>query len=205
MKTSKEGHSDMTRTRKDTGGADEHNDSGNFVHPVAEKAPRNRVLEEVVDTGENSMDAGSLVTDGDSQFTQSPTPSQETVGGSRRKKKAVAPKKPRVWTDGKEHNLIELMKDRVYMFDLNAGDYHNKYKKRAGWAHIVKELGIPGEHTNNKNAYMIDITSDERKIAFIIMLLVVCRQRYNIAKHGIRVNEHTLSWHHICPTPHPNA
>lgn len=53
MKIGEEAQLNMTRAQKDTPAADQHNESGNFVNPIAEKVPRNCVLE---DTGENSMD-----------------------------------------------------------------------------------------------------------------------------------------------------
>lgn len=37
------------------------------------------------------------------------------------------------------------MRERVYMFDGSAEDYHNREKKKAGWAHIVNKLGVSGK------------------------------------------------------------
>lgn len=132
----------MTRVRK---GVDEPNDDSQgvgFNMPIAEKAPRNRV----VAPAEDSMDVpGSMAsnTDMGSEATQSPTQTQESVGG-KAKRKDKGRKRPKVWDAKKEESLIEMMRERVFMYDMEDAGYHNRTKKLAAKAYIAKELGVTG-------------------------------------------------------------
>lgn len=114
-----------------------------FIVPIAEKAPRNRGIP----PSENSMDMSDVSvasnTDIDCQATQSPAQSQQSVDAQGKRKKK-GPKRPKVWDGKKEENLIEMMRERIYMYDMDNDSYHNRIKKNAAVAYMAKELGVTG-------------------------------------------------------------
>lgn len=134
----------MTRAKKGSvEGEERHPHAPQFVQPVAEKTPRTRVQrnapqEQPADVG---VDAKSN-TDPDSVATEDTMTSQKSVDGKSGKKKTYKPKRPKIWTPQKEENLIELIKERVYMYKMDENGYHNRYKKSATITHIATDWGL---------------------------------------------------------------
>lgn len=61
-----------------------------------------------------------------------------------KKKKKKKPRPVKVWTSAREERLIELYKERLFMYDMAKAGYHNRCKKSSTLKYIADQLGVPG-------------------------------------------------------------
>lgn len=134
----------MTRASKATIEGENEGNVTAPTHPIARKAPRTR------SAGIGNMDAPStesapvhedMETNDESQMTESQQSTQQGTQKSTGKGKKRGPK---VWTPQKENRLIEMYKERPFMYNMKNAYYYNRYKKAAALKEMVKELQVAG-------------------------------------------------------------
>lgn len=141
---------DMTRASKASieGGNEGENDSNMTAptHPIARKAPRTRSASVDVNMVEAPLAGSASVAEdmqenGEPQVIDSQQSTQQSTHPTTGKGKKRGPK---IWTEQKENRLIEMYKERPFMYNMKHGNYHNRYKKVAAMREMVKELKVPG-------------------------------------------------------------
>lgn len=154
----------MTRASKTSGDGGKASNTPQGTHPIAEKAPRTRASTGANMVGKNPADmipsdsipgdevvggndddgsvSGSRDMDSTVMEIPSTQPTQSQVNKSRGQGKN--PKKPQVWTPKKEEKLIEMYKERVFMFNMSEKGYHNRNKKAAALKYMATQLGVTG-------------------------------------------------------------
>lgn len=139
----------MTRASKGPREGENEENTTTPSQPIARKAPRSRSASVDANMAGTSVTNSApvheeLEINDENNVETQVTESQQSTRNSKGKASKKGPR-PRMWTEEKENRLIEMYKERRFMYNLKDAGYHNRNKKAAALKYMAQELKVTGK------------------------------------------------------------